>query len=462
MGLFVYVRLLFCFITAYAPEKVDVGVFWTSFLEKFFRFDEKNSCAYPSCMLYWWCIYHPGMALTTRSRGVRETHRTERNGTAMKKRLLSILLVFVMVLSTLPIPAFAEDGGEAAPTCICETACRSEDMDEDCPVCGAEGAHLHDCAKYVKPADDAVTQSEDVKEEPHACTCETACTVEAMNADCLVCNTEDAHLHDCAKYVEGAENPAETTTPTAEPVNVGETEATTAPVVPETEKDETQPESENDAESIEGGEDTLPEDAPDTLALDAENLISVQSGETMSDELYDSLSYATFTLSASEYQCGEAGHTGSITDICLNSVDLSDWDANRKIKVNFDISFQCDTPGCPRGKEMNRYNKTRTFTDSDSCHTPVSATANYRKACSSNNNDLIVLTLTSNKSIAYKEYFPKKEATCTEAGYESYWMCGSDADSNKCRKIFSDEDCTKELAAPIAIPAKGHYFPASA
>ena len=77
MGLFVYVRLLFCFITAYAPEKVDVGVFWTSFLKKFFRFDEKNSCASPSCMLYWWCIYHPGMTLTTRSRGVRETHRTE-------------------------------------------------------------------------------------------------------------------------------------------------------------------------------------------------------------------------------------------------------------------------------------------------------------------------------------------------------------------------------------------------
>ena len=103
----------------------------------------------------------------------------------MKKRLLNILLVFVIVLSTLPIPAFAEDGGEAAPVCICETACTAGAMNEDCPVCGAEGAHLHDCAKYV----------------------------------------------------EGAENPAETTTPTAEPVNVGETEATTAPVVPETEKD---------------------------------------------------------------------------------------------------------------------------------------------------------------------------------------------------------------------------------
>ena len=71
----------------------------------------------------------------------------------MKKRLLSILLVFVIVLSTLPIPAFAEDGGEAAPTCICETACTAEAMNEDCPVCGAEGAHLHDCAKYVEGAE---------------------------------------------------------------------------------------------------------------------------------------------------------------------------------------------------------------------------------------------------------------------------------------------------------------------
>ena len=196
----------------------------------------------------------------------------------------------------------------------------------------------------------------------------------------------------------------------------------------------------------------------DTLELTGEDMIRVYSGEPMSDELYDSLSRVTFTLSASEYQCGEAGHTGSITDICINSVDLSDWDANRKIKVNFDISFQCDTPGCPRGKVWDRYDKTRTFTDSDSCHTAVSATANYRKACSSNNNDLIVLTLTSDRSIAHKEYFSEKEATCTEAGYEEYWMCGSDSDNNKCRKIFSDEECTQELTAPVTLPAKGHDF----
>ena len=124
----------------------------------------------------------------------------------MKKRLLSILLVFVMMLSALPTPAFAEDGGEEAPVCICETACTAEDMNADCPVCGAEGAHLHDCAKYVEGTDDAMPQSEDVKEEQPVCSCETACMVEVMNADCPVCSAEGAHLHDCAKYVKPADD----------------------------------------------------------------------------------------------------------------------------------------------------------------------------------------------------------------------------------------------------------------
>ena len=56
----------------------------------------------------------------------------------MKKRLLSILLVLLMALSVLPTAAFAEDGGENLPACICETACTAEEMNKDCPVCGAE------------------------------------------------------------------------------------------------------------------------------------------------------------------------------------------------------------------------------------------------------------------------------------------------------------------------------------
>ena len=325
----------------------------------------------------------------------------------MKKRLLCLMLLCGMVLSMLPVPVLAEDAGDEALVCICDTACTEDGRNPDCPVCGAEGAHLHDCALYEDAHEPEAEDEEPFEEEEP----------------------------------EEEEEPSEED-PTEEPGN------------PEQPQDE----SENEGEDGEPEDEEGLDNAVDTLELTGEDMIRVYSGEPMSDELYDSLSRVTFTLSASEYQCGEAGHTGSITDICINSVDLSDWDANRKIKVNFDISFQCDTPGCPRGKVWDRYDKTRTFTDSDSCHTPVSATANYRKACSSNNNDLIVLTLTSDKSIAYKEYFSEKEATCTEAGYEAYWMCGSDSDNNKCRKIFSDEECTQELTAPVTLPAKGHDF----
>ena len=81
----------------------------------------------------------------------------------MKKRLLSILLVLIMALSVLPTAAFAEDGGENLPACICETACTAEEMNKDCPVCGAEGAQPENCALYaeVPDADDPAPEDED-------------------------------------------------------------------------------------------------------------------------------------------------------------------------------------------------------------------------------------------------------------------------------------------------------------
>ena len=83
----------------------------------------------------------------------------------MKKRLLSILLVLVMALSVLPTAAFAEEGGENLPACICETACTAEEMNIDCPVCGAEGAQPENCALYaeVPDADDPAPEDEDDK-----------------------------------------------------------------------------------------------------------------------------------------------------------------------------------------------------------------------------------------------------------------------------------------------------------
>ena len=78
----------------------------------------------------------------------------------MKKRLLSILLMCCMVLTLLPTTAFAEESTETPPVCTCETACAVETMNAECSVCGAEGASAENCAKYIKPADDAAVQPE--------------------------------------------------------------------------------------------------------------------------------------------------------------------------------------------------------------------------------------------------------------------------------------------------------------
>lgn len=43
-------------------------------------------------------------------------------------------------------------------------------------------------------------------------------------------------------------------------------------------------------------------------------------------------------------------------------------------------------------------------------------------------------------------------ATCTQAGQEAYWTCSS------CRKLFSDQNGTTEIARPVSIPATGHIW----
>lgn len=82
----------------------------------------------------------------------------------MKRRLLSILLLCSMVLTTLPATAFAEEGQDApvaeTPVCSCETACTEEGMNADCPICGAEGAAPEACGKYVSPAEAAEAEPE--------------------------------------------------------------------------------------------------------------------------------------------------------------------------------------------------------------------------------------------------------------------------------------------------------------
>ena len=48
------------------------------------------------------------------------------------------------------------------------------------------------------------------------------------------------------------------------------------------------------------------------------------------------------------------------------------------------------------------------------------------------------------------EKIERKDAGCTEDGYETYWKC------NTCKKLFSDEAGTVEISNPTAIKATGH------
>ena len=86
------------------------------------------------------------------SHGGRDGARRKR-GMTMKKRLLSILLMCCMVLTLLPTAAFAEDSTETPPVCSCETACTVDNMNKECPVCGAENAIPQNCGQYI-PVED--------------------------------------------------------------------------------------------------------------------------------------------------------------------------------------------------------------------------------------------------------------------------------------------------------------------
>ena len=71
----------------------------------------------------------------------------------MKKRLLSILLMCCMVLTLLPTAVFAEDSAEEPLVCSCETACTADNMNKECPVCGAENTIPQNCGQYI-PVED--------------------------------------------------------------------------------------------------------------------------------------------------------------------------------------------------------------------------------------------------------------------------------------------------------------------
>ena len=86
----------------------------------------------------------------------------------MKKRIFSTLLALCMLLCLMPTAAFAEESAETSPVCSCETPCTADNMNTECPVCGAEGALPENCEKCARPADAVAAQPEGKVSDPQS------------------------------------------------------------------------------------------------------------------------------------------------------------------------------------------------------------------------------------------------------------------------------------------------------
>ena len=73
----------------------------------------------------------------------------------MNKRFFSLLAAFALCFTLIPTTAFADDEkrGEDVSPCTCETACTADNMNKECPVCGAENAIPQNCGQYI-PVED--------------------------------------------------------------------------------------------------------------------------------------------------------------------------------------------------------------------------------------------------------------------------------------------------------------------
>ncbi len=178
-----------------------------------------------------------------------------------KKRFLSILLSIMLILSMLPVSVLAEgtETADETPACICETLCTENQMNADCPVCGAEGADLTQCLGTSEGKTEPANSTVSANEIP-VCTCETACTEGSINSDCPVCGAEGADLSQCLGKQTEPEMGEETADPTPEPT-------------PEIMQEPTQePTNESDASVVEvqGMIDALP-DAESLTGLSLED-----------------------------------------------------------------------------------------------------------------------------------------------------------------------------------------------
>ena len=112
-------------------------------------------------------------------------------------------------------PSGGEEGNTPPPAgsaCTCTEQCAEENRNDDCPVCGAEGADLADCAGKAPAAPSGGEEGNTPPPAGSACTCTEQCGEENRNDDCPVCGAEGADLASCAAAPQGDQVPPATCT----------------------------------------------------------------------------------------------------------------------------------------------------------------------------------------------------------------------------------------------------------
>ncbi len=140
-----------------------------------------------------------------------------------KRRIVCFLLMLAMAAGMVPSAAFAVETGEgpaiaagtnnASPAeCLCNAPCTPEAVNQACPVCGAEGADLANCAGKAPAAPSGGEEGNTPPPAGSACTCTEQCSEENRNDDCPVCGAEGADLASCAAAPQGDQVPPATCT----------------------------------------------------------------------------------------------------------------------------------------------------------------------------------------------------------------------------------------------------------
>ena len=171
---------------------------------------------------------------------------------------------------------------------------------------------------------------------------------------------------------------------------------------------------------------------------------------------------ATFTLSASSASCAD-GHTGELGQLEITNVDMSKWESERTVTIQYRLQFRCTDPGCALYSDSTYFDCSQTHTITDTarklCHQKISesftVTIPMTNSQENTKNVTFNLTLASDKGISQVVRHDYDAASaCTQWYYSTRcWECMG------CGSFFTREDCPDEYKADkdkLYFPPAGH------